>query len=75
MMGFPLEGLDYYVYLTKLPEGIYAMLLTNDDGTYSMYLDYRRDFEHRLNDWEHEIWHILRDDFYNGQPIQKVERI
>ena len=49
------------------------MITPNDDGTYTMYLDPRRDFEQMLDDYEHELWHIIRDDFYNGQPIQKVE--
>lgn len=38
-----------------------------------MYLDPRRSCEQILDDWEHEIWHILNDDFYNGLPIYIVE--
>lgn len=74
MMAFPEEGFDYYLYITELPAGIRAMLLPNDDGTFSMYLDSRRTWEQWLNDWEHEIWHLLRDDFYNGLPLYYVER-
>ena len=72
-MECPEEGIDYYVYVTKLPKGIRAMLIPNDDSTYSMYLDYRRSREQWLDDWEHEVWHLLRNDLYNSKPIWVVE--
>jgi len=72
-MEFPVEEFDYFVYLMELPPGIYAMLVMNDDATYSLYFDPRRDFESRLNDWEHEMLHLLNDDFYNGKPICVIE--
>lgn len=72
-MSYPLEDADYYIRIIKLPEGIKAMIIPNDDGTFSMYLDSRRTWEQWLDDWEHEVWHILRNDFYNGQPIWVVE--
>lgn len=72
-MTYPIEGADYFIYFMKLPPRILACVVANPDGTYSMYFDPRHDFMHRIDDWEHEIWHILRDDFYNGIPIQIVE--
>ena len=72
-MELPLEGSDYYIYVVKLPKGIFAMVLPNDDGTFSMYLDSRRTWEQWLNDYEHELWHLIRDDLYNGKPIWVVE--
>lgn len=72
-MEFPEEGIDYYVYVTKLPNGIHAMIIPNDDATYSMYLDYRRSREQWLDDWEHEVWHLLRNDLYSSKPIWVVE--
>lgn len=73
MMDFPEEGIDYFVRITKLPDGILAMVIPNDDSTYSMYFDSRRTREQWLDDWTHEIWHLIRDDFYNGLPILIVE--
>ena len=73
-MSYPLEDADYYIRIVKLPEGIKAMIIPNDDSTFSLYLDSRRTWEQWLDDWEHEIWHLLRNDFYNGRPIQIVER-
>lgn len=72
-MTYPVEGADYFVYLVHLPPKIFACVVLNSDGTFSMYLDPRRSCEQILDDWEHEIWHILNDDFYNGLPIYIVE--
>ena len=72
-MELPLEGSDYYIYVVKLPKGIFAMVLPNDDGTFSMYLDSRRTWEQWLNDYEHELWHLIRDDLYTGKPLWVVE--
>ena len=68
-----LEGADYFVYLMPMPKGIYACVVTNPDGTYSVYLDPRRSFDQLLKDLEHELNHIIREDFYNGLPIYVIE--
>lgn len=73
-MAYPIEGADYWIRLMELPPGIFAFVHANGDGTYLIYLDPRRDFWHQLDDWEHEIWHILHDDFYNDQPIEAIEQ-
>ena len=72
-MSYPIEGADYWIRYMVLPPGIFAFVHENDDGTYIIILDPRRDFLSQLDDWEHEIWHILHDDFYNGLPIQRIE--
>lgn len=74
-MTMPIEGCDYFLNYIQLPPHIYAMVVANDDGTYTVYLDPRRDFDHQLDDWEHEIMHIIRDDLYNGKPIREVESL
>ena len=74
-MSYPIEGADYWIKYMVLPPGIFAFVHDNGDGTYIIVLDPRRDFLSQLDDWEHEIWHILNDDFYNGLPIQKVEHL
>ena len=72
-MSYPIEKADYFVYFVQLPPKIYACVVANPDGTFSMYLDPRRSRDQILDDWEHELWHILNDDFYNGLPIYIVE--
>lgn len=74
-MTFPIEGADYFIRYTNLPPKIYAFLHLNTDGTFVIVLDPRRSPEQQLDDWEHELWHIIRDDFYNGKPIQEVENL
>lgn len=56
-----------------MPKGIYACVVTNPDGTYSVYLDPRRSFDQLIADLDHELNHIIREDFYNGTPIWVVE--
>ena len=72
-MTYPLEGFDYFIYYRELPPGIFACVATNPDGTYSVYLDPRRSYDQLRADFDHEMHHIIRGDFYNGMPIQKVE--
>lgn len=72
-MRLPLEGADYFIYYMKMPPKIYAFVMLNSDATYSVFLDPSRSFEQLLDDYEHELWHIIRDDFYNGLPIYVIE--
>lgn len=72
-MGLPLENADYFIKLMELPPKIYAYVHVNDDTTYTIFLDPRRDFEQQLDDYEHELWHIIREDFWNGLPVWVVE--
>lgn len=71
----PLENCDYFVRFMNLPPKIYACVLLNPDNTYTMILDPRRDSESQLDDYTHELWHIIRDDFYNGKPIEEIENL
>ena len=64
---------DYFVRYMKLPPKIWAFITPNDDGTYSIYLDPRRSREQQIEDYIHELKHILDDDFYNGLPIYICE--
>lgn len=72
-MRLPIEGADYFVVFMKLPPKIWAFIRLNSDGTYTMYFDPRRSWDQMWDSYEHELWHIIRDDFYNGEPIWIVE--
>lgn len=72
--GF-IEGIDYFVYWTNMPQGIFACVVKNPDCTFSIYLDPRRSRSQLFDDLDHELDHIKRDDFYNGLPIQVVENL
>ena len=68
-----IEGTDYFIRYRIMLPGINAFVMPNNDGTFSVYLDPRRDFYHRQKDLQHELDHIRNDDFYNGLPITAVE--
>ena len=72
-MGLPIENCDYFIRYMKLPPKIWAFIMPNDDGTFSIYLDPRRSREQQIEDYLHELKHILDDDFYNGLPIYICE--
>lgn len=72
-MTLPLENCDYFIYYMNMPPKIYACVCENEDGTFTLYLDPRRDKLSQINDYEHELWHIIRDDFHNNLPIWIVE--
>lgn len=70
----PIEGADYFIYLAPLPVGIHALVSDNGDSTYTMYLNEYEDYEHWLDGYTHELWHIIRNDFTNGLPIGIIEQ-
>lgn len=72
-MTLPIEECDYWIRYMKLPPKIYAFVHPNSDGTYIIFLDPRRSRDQQIEDYIHELMHILNGDFYNGLPIQIVE--
>ena len=68
-----IENADYFIYLFIMPPKIYSFVRPNSDGTFSIYLDPRRDYYHRMKDLEHELNHIRNGDLYSGLPIQAIE--
>ena len=72
-MSLPIEECDYWIRYMQLPPKIYAFVHPNSDGTYIIFLDPRRSRDQQIEDYIHELMHIVNDDFYNGQPIWIVE--
>ena len=68
-----IEGIDYFIYYMNMPPKIYAFVMPNEDATFSIFLDPRRDYFHRRKDLEHELNHIRNDDLYSGLPISAIE--
>lgn len=73
-MNYLIEGADYFIRYMQMPPKIYACVVGNSDGTFSIFLDPRRSRDQQLDDYIHEYAHLLFDDLYNGQPIYLVER-
>lgn len=72
-MLLPIEGADYFVRLKILPPMIFAYVRSNGDGTYTIYIDPRRDFCQKIEDYTHELWHIINDDLFSETPVWEIE--
>jgi len=51
-----------------------GMVMLNDDGTYSVYLNSRLSNDQIRRAYEHEKRHILRDDLYRDVDVSVLER-
>lgn len=71
----PIEGADYFVRVLHFPVPVPAALRLNDDGTFSLYLNADYDFTHWVDDYEHELWHMIRDDMYGEKDIRDIENL
>lgn len=66
---------DYVVRVIDFPVPIGGMVIPNDDGTYSIYLNARTSWELQRRAFRHELKHIQNNDFYNGKSIEEIENI
>lgn len=71
----PIEDADYFVRLVPFPNrGADALVVSNGDGTYSVYLDARLDRDHQIDGYSHELDHMIRDDLHrNDASIEEIE--
>lgn len=71
-----IENADYFIRLVQFPNrSADAVVVENDDGTYSVYMDSRLDREHHLEGYSHELEHMMRDDIYRSDvPITEIEK-
>jgi len=69
----PIEDRDYFVRVIPFPVRVPAFIHLNNDGTYIIFINANLDFEHQLDGWEHEIWHIINDDLYGDKNIADIE--
>lgn len=73
-------GADYFVHWVPFPEGNGTdggAVTPNDDGTFSILMDERLlwDMNKAKKTYDHEVDHIVDEDFYNGKPISEIENI
>lgn len=72
-MGLPIEDADYFIRVMSFGVPIPAVVRLNSDGTYMIYLNSDYDYDHWLDSWEHELWHIVHDDLYGEKDIRDIE--
>jgi hypothetical protein len=68
-----LEGADFFVRVIDLPPRVGGFCSPNEDGTYNVYLNIRKDRDHNIDSYFHEVDHIEDDDFWNDESIEEVE--
>ena len=74
-MRKPIQGIDYFVYFQPMHGSIGGYITPNPDGTFSIYLNERLNRERNMKTLAHEEQHIISEDFYNGLPLEIVERL
>ena len=71
----PIPERDYCVREVPLPYGVNGCVTPNeDDDGFSIYINSRLSEDQKRKALKHEIDHITNDDFFNGKPIEEIER-
>ncbi len=69
-----IEGADFFIYPVDFPNcANKGAVVMNEDYTYSVYINSRYPFCQWRDIADHELRHILNDDFYNGLDIRFIE--
>lgn len=70
-----IEGIDYFVRFVPFPYGTdtHGMVMPNDDGTFSIYIDINATEEQQKRAYAHEICHLDEDDLYGDKDIVSIE--
>ena len=69
-----IEGIDFFIYPVDFPNfANKGAVMINPDNTYSVYINSRYPQCQWREIIEHELRHILNDDFYNDLDIRFIE--
>ena len=60
------------VHLMDLPEKVKETVAQNEDGSYSIFLNARHNYETQLKSYQHAIEHIKKNDFAKNN-VQSIE--
>ena len=63
---------DIYVYIVDLKSSVPEMVTQNPDGTYTVILNARYSYEHRIESYLHACRHIEHNDF-ERHNVQEIE--
>ena len=64
---------DHYVRVVELPPSVRGVTVSNDDGTFSVYINSLYDDETQREALEHELAHLAREHFYRYEPVASLE--
>lgn len=56
-----------------MPPRIKSQITKNEDGSFSVFINAKLNYESRLKAYEHELRHIKQNDF-DKENVQEIER-
>lgn len=69
----PIEGLDYFVQVIPFPLPVPAFVHLNSDNSYTIFINANLNSERQMEGFEHELKHIMNDDFFGDKDIRDLE--
>jgi hypothetical protein len=66
---------EYFVRMVKLPGDIAGAVRLSADGVANIYINDQLSPEARRRAFDHERRHIENNDFYNDEPIDRIEGV
>jgi hypothetical protein len=64
--------MDIFVHMINMPDGFKGHVNPNPDGSYSVFINAKLDYETQCKVYSHEISHIENDDF-NKIDVDRIE--
>ena len=71
-MYYNIQGYDINVILLDNACGVPGSVWSNEDGSYTIFIDSSLCYERQQEVFKHEVRHILRDDFEKFD-VDKIE--
>lgn len=70
----PLLTEDIGVYFIDMPSKVEEQVIFNEDGSFSIFINSRLNFERQMFAYQHALKHILNNDFekYNADEIEQA---
>jgi hypothetical protein len=65
---------DIYLRYIPLPCTIKGLTVQDEEGRYNIYLNSKLTYEAHAETLQHEIKHIVNNDFSNPSHVKKIEK-
>ena len=59
--------------LLDMPVTVSEVVTVNEDGSHSIFLNARHNYEKQRESYLHALDHIMNDDFYSDLSVQEIE--
>ena len=69
-----IDDSNYKIYSIPFPSTVKALVAMDENSFYSIYVNSNLSVEAQKEAVMHELRHIERDDFYNGESIWDIEK-